>query len=147
MLKAKYLFSDSDSFDFKYQKATFGSAAIDLPSTVDTKIWPFCKKKISTGISVEIPFGYCMLILPRSGLSTKEDLVLANQVGLIDSDYRGEVFVVLRNLGFKIRKIQRKQRIAQAVLIAQKTPSELSFVSSLSSTARGSGGFGHSGKT
>ena len=127
------------------KKATEHSAAVDLRALSDCWVFPFFKRKIATGFAVELEEGTCMLILARSGTATKQDLVLANQVGLIDSDYRGQVYIPIRNLGFVPRQIKSGQRIAQALIIKHENISSVVFSETLSSTERGEGGFGHTG--
>ena len=102
-------------------------------------------KLLHTGIAVAIPEGYVGLICARSGLSVKEGLAPANKVGVIDADYRGELMVALHNHSQEERKVTQGQRIAQ-LLIMPVVQGEFTEVSSLSSTERGEGGFGSTGK-
>ena len=102
-------------------------------------------KLLHTGIAVAIPEGYVGLICARSGLSVKEGLAPANKVGVIDADYRGELMVALHNHSQVARKVTQGQRIAQ-LLIMPVVQGEVTEVSSLSSTRRGEGGFGSTGK-
>ena len=99
---------------------------------------------VSTGLSVEIPEGYVGLIYARSGLATKKGLAPANKVGVIDSDYRGEVKVALFNQSGKEQTIAAGERVAQLV-IAPYLAVEYQEAEELSDTARGAGGFGSTG--
>ena len=101
--------------------------------------------KIHTGIQMEIPDGYVGLIFARSGLATKNGLRPANCVGVIDSDYRGEIIVALHNDSNIWQYVNPSDRVAQIVIIKYFAPSLLE-VSELSSTERNDGGFGHSGR-
>ena len=100
---------------------------------------------IPTGIAVEIPVGYVGLIYARSGLACKQGLAPANKVGVIDSDYRGEVVVVLHNHGAEPQTVENGERIAQLVITPVLTPA-YEVVEELSDTARNQGGFGSTGK-
>ncbi len=102
-------------------------------------------KMIHTGIAVEIPVGYAGLIYARSGIATKRGLAPANKVGVIDSDYRGELMVSLHNHSDKIQEITDGERIAQLV-ITPFLAAEFCETEELSDTARGEGGFGSTGK-
>ena len=101
--------------------------------------------KIPTGLAVEIPDGYFGAIFARSGLATKEGLRPANCVGVIDSDYRGEVIVALHNDLDTNRMIENGERIAQLVILPYQ-PAVYTEVEELSDTERGEGGFGSSGR-
>ena len=123
------------------------SAGADLYALLDgtTEINPHETLLIHTGISVEIPEGYCGLIFARSSMGAKRGLAPANKVGVIDADYRGEVMVALHNHSEKIAVIQPGERIAQlAILPFLKAEFELS--DDLSDTNRGAGGFGSTGR-
>jgi dUTP pyrophosphatase len=100
---------------------------------------------IPTGLSIELPDGYEAQIRPRSGLAIKQGLTCLNTPGTIDSDYRGEIKVILINLSSEAQTIQHGDRIAQMV-IAKVEKAELIEVQYLSDTHRGEGGFGHTGK-
>lgn len=128
--------------------ATEGSAGLDLTviSDNDTIVIPYNSTMLCrTGLSFEIPKGYVGLIYIRSSVGTKLDLVLSNQVGVIDSDYRGEVMLPLRNLGRGARVIESGTRIAQMV-ITPILSSNIEVVDELTETKRGDGGFGSTGK-
>lgn len=128
--------------------ATEGSAGLDLTviSDEDTIIIPYQSTMLCrTGLSFEIPKGYVGLIYIRSSVGAKLDLVLSNQVGVIDSDYRGEVMLPLRNLGRGARVVNSGTRIAQMV-ITPINQVDIEVVDELSETKRGEGGFGSTGK-
>lgn len=101
-------------------------------------------KMVHTGIALEIPEGYAGLVYARSGIATKRGLAPANKVGVIDSDYRGEIMVSLHNHSSDVQEITDGERIAQLV-IAPYLAVEFSQVDELSDTERGSGGFGSTG--
>ncbi len=128
---------------------TYGStdaAGADLYACIDTEktIAPGETLLVSTGIAMAIPTGYVGLIFARSGLACKRDLAPANKVGVIDSDYRGEIMVALHNHGKQNRTIEPAERIAQIAIMPVSQPTfELS--ESLDETQRGQGGFGSTG--
>ena len=122
-----------------------GDAGLDLCSTIDVEVLPGERAMVPTGLSVAIPDGHAGLVLPRSGLASRQGLTLANAPGLIDSGYRGEVTCALVNLDRdQAVKIRRGDRIAQLVLVAlpQILPS---WVDDLPPSSRGEGGFGSTG--
>ncbi len=122
------------------------SAGADLYACIDEdlEILPGETKFIPTGISMAIPQGYGGFIYARSGLACKRNLAPANKVGVIDSDYRGEVMVALNNFGKSAQIITPNERIAQIVIAPFL---KVNFVEGeLDDTVRGSGGFGHTGK-
>ena len=100
---------------------------------------------IPTGVAVAVPDGYEAQVRPRSGLALRHGLVLPNAPGTIDSDYRGEVKVIVWNLGEEPFALRRGDRIAQLV-VAPVAQAEWEEVESLDATPRGSGGFGHTGR-
>ncbi len=100
---------------------------------------------VHTGIAMEIPEGYVGLVYARSGMACKSDLAPANKVGVIDSDYRGEIMVALHNHGKEVRTVENGQRIAQ-IVIAPYLRCDFETVDELDETARGEGGFGSTGK-
>lgn len=100
---------------------------------------------VPTGLSIALPAGYEAQIRPRSGLAAKHGITCLNTPGTIDADYRGEVKVILINLGDEDFVIARGERIAQ-MIIAPVTQAELKVVDALSETARGAGGFGSTGR-
>ncbi len=130
------------------EHATEGSAGMDLRAALDetTELKPGDTLLIPTGVSiyVEDP-GLAAIILPRSGLGHKHGIVLGNLVGLIDSDYQGQLFVSCWNRGHKKFTIEVGDRIAQLVIVPV-VQAEFDIVDNFVSTSRGAGGFGHSGK-
>ena len=128
---------------------TYGSenaAGMDMYSIDTVTIEPRQTVMVHTGICMEIPSGYYGALYPRSGLATKRGLRLANCVGVVDSDYRGEVMVALHNDSTEIQSVELHDRIAQMVIQPYERPQILEVVNELSDTERGSGGFGHTGK-
>lgn len=123
------------------------SAGADLYACTDGEviIAPGETKLIKTGIAMEIPEGAVGLIYARSGLATKRNLAPANKVGVIDSDYRGEIMVALFNHGNAEQRIEHGERIAQFVL-APYIHADFSETETLSDTVRGEGGFGSTGR-
>ena len=99
---------------------------------------------VPTGLPVAIPAGYEGQVRPRSGLALKHGLVIVNSPGTIDADYRGEVGVIVGNIGDRPYTVERGMRIAQLV-IAPVVQAEIEVVEALDATPRGSGGFGHTG--
>jgi len=129
------------------KRATEGSAGIDLCACIDEEIVisPRDIVKIPTGIAVSVPNSYVSLLFARSGLSTKHGIGLANSVGVVDSDYRGEVIVALINNGKEPYTITPNERIAQlCVMPVAILP--IVECESLDDTERGDGGFGSTGK-
>ena len=126
---------------------TDGSSGMDLMANVEqtVKILPGEKKIISTGIMVAIPEQYEIQIRPRSGLAAKNGISILNTPGTIDSDYRGEIKVILINLGKDIFQINKNDRIAQ-MIVCPIIKVELKEVESLPKTVRGKGGFGSTDK-
>ena len=126
---------------------TDGSSGMDLMANVEqtVKILPGEKKIISTGIMVAIPEQYEIQIRPRSGLAAKNGISVLNTPGTIDSDYRGEIKVILINLGKDIFEINKNDRIAQ-MIVCPIIKVELKEVESLPETVRGKGGFGSTDK-
>jgi dUTP pyrophosphatase len=127
--------------------ATAGSAGLDLRACLDQPVTlePGQSVLIGTGLAIYIGDpGYAGLVLPRSGLGHKHGIVLGNLVGLIDSDYQGELMISCWNRGSMAFTIQPGERIAQYVLVPV-LQAELEVVETFESTVRGAGGFGHSG--
>lgn len=122
--------------------ATEFSAGLDLVSIENVRMMKGEIKLISTGLRIEIPVGYVGLIFPRSGLATKHGITLINNVGVIDSDYRGIVKVALVNHGPQAFEIEKGMRVAQLILMPYVLP-KFFEVDELSVTGRGEGGFGH----
>ena len=128
----------------KYE--TEGSSGMDLAANINEKIEikPCTSSIIRTGISVSIPKNFEIQIRPRSGLAAKNQISVLNTPGTIDADYRGEIKVILINLGTKSFMIENGARIAQMVL-CPVAKAKLKEVKILESTKRGSGGFGSTG--
>ena len=128
----------------KYE--TEGSSGMDLTANVNKviEIQPGKSEIIPTGIALSIPKNYEIQIRPRSGLAAKNQISVLNTPGTIDEDYRGEIKVILINLGEKKFKIEKGLRIAQMVL-CPIIKAELEEVDELDETKRGSGGFGSTG--
>mgnify|MGYP000014697227 CR=1 FL=1 len=126
---------------------TDGSAGVDLFAAVKEPITlqPGERALIPTGIRIALPPGYEAQVRPRSGLAIRHGISMVNAPGTIDSDYRGEVQVILINLGQEPFTIRRGERIAQMV-IAPVMRVEWEVVEKLPPTARGDGGFGHTGR-
>ena len=129
---------------------TYGSpaaAGADLyaPAGENAVIQPGETTVIKTGISAEIPDGYAGFVYARSGLGTKRGLAPANKVGVIDSDYRGEIMVALHNHSGETQTVAGGERIAQLV-IAPVLRAQFTETTALSETERGAGGFGSTGK-
>lgn len=122
-----------------------GDAGLDLRSAESFTLEPFERRLVPCGIALAIPRGYAGFVVPRSGLASKHGISIVNAPGLIDSDYRGEIKVVLVNLDPDSRfSVQRGDRIAQ--LVIHEVPSvNLLPTDDLSETQRGAGGFGSSG--
>ena len=120
------------------------AAGYDVYSTEDVEIPVGETVLVGTGLSMAIPVNKVLLLYPRSGLASKKGLRLANGVGVIDADYRGEIGVILINLSNEVQSINRGDRIAQ-IVIAKHEIAELIETDTLDETERGKGGFGHSG--
>lgn len=103
-----------------------------------------CTVKIGTGISMAIPKGCFGALFARSGMASSRDLAPANKVGVIDSDYRGEILVPIHNHGNDVQFIEPGERIAQLIILPY-IPVDFNIVTSLENTERGNGGFGSSG--
>ena len=126
--------------------ATVGAAGLDLKANILETIVlePLERKLIPTGIFLEIPVGYEAQVRPRSGLALKNGITCLNSPGTIDSDYRGEINVLLINLSSLPFTINKNDRIAQMV-VAKVEKAELILVQQLNETERNAGGFGHTG--
>ena len=122
-----------------------GDAGLDLRAAIEIEIGPGERAMVPTGVALAIPEGHAGLVLPRSGLASRQGLTLANAPGLIDAGYRGEVTCAVVNLDREQPvKILRGDRIAQLVVVA--IPSvEPAWVDELPATSRGNGGFGSTG--
>lgn len=127
--------------------ATPGSAGVDLRALLDAplELAPGEARLVHTGIAIHVADpGYAAVILPRSGLGHKKGLVLGNLVGLIDSDYQGELMVSLWNRSAEARTVEPFERIAQLVVVPVMQP-EFRVVDAFEASERGEGGFGSSG--
>lgn len=124
--------------------ATPGAAGMDVLAAEDVSLAPGARHAVSTGFSVAIPEGYEIQVRPRSGLALKHGISVPNTPGTIDSDYRGELKVILINHGDADFAITRGDRIAQLVL-APVTLADWREVEALDATERGAGGFGSTG--
>jgi dUTP pyrophosphatase len=125
--------------------ATQGAAGMDVVSAEDVTIAPGARHAVATGFAMAIPAGFEVQVRPRSGLALKHGVTCLNTPGTIDSDYRGEIKVILANLGSDDFVIARGDRIAQLVP-APVQHAALDEVTSLDETARGAGGFGSTGR-
>ena len=125
--------------------ATPGAAGMDVVAAEDLTLAPGARAAVATGFAMAIPAGYEVQVRPRSGLALKYGVTCLNTPGTIDSDYRGEVKVILANLGSEPFAIARGERIAQLVP-AIVTQARLEEADSLDETARGAGGFGSTGR-
>ena len=124
--------------------ATTGAAGMDVVSAEELTLAPGQRHAVATGFAMAIPAGYEVQVRPRSGLALKHGVTCLNTPGTIDCDYRGEVKVILANLGDAPFPIARGDRIAQLVP-APVLRADLDEVASLDETARGAGGFGSTG--
>src|SRR5690349_1724443 len=124
--------------------ATGGSAGMDLRADSAVALLPGARALVPTGLTIAVPPGYEAQVRPRSGLALKHGVTCLNSPGTIDSDYRGEVGVILANLGPEPFTIRRGDRIAQMVVAAYKIV-DWTEVNSLDETTRGQGGFGSTG--
>lgn len=125
---------------------TIGSAGMDLRANIPQQIELKSLERdlIPTGLFIELPNGYEAQIRPRSGLAVKKGLTLLNTPGTIDSDYRGEIKIIIVNLSDQVQVIEPNERIAQMV-ISKYEKIEWEVVEELEETTRGAGGFGHTG--
>ena len=117
---------------------------MDLRSVESVELAPLERKRVSTGLKIAIPLGYEGQVRPRSGLALTKGITLVNAPGTIDSDYRGEIGVILINLSDKAVKLEAGERIAQLVIVPV-SQAVLIGVETLDETARGGGGFGSTG--
>lgn len=124
--------------------ATAHAAGMDVVAAEDVTLHPGQRHAVATGFAIAIPEGYEVQVRPRSGLALKYGITCLNTPGTIDADYRGEVKVILANLGGEAFEVRRGERIAQLVP-AQVQQAMFTEVDALDDTARGSGGFGSTG--
>ncbi|WP_333571456.1 dUTP diphosphatase [Sphingomonas sp.] len=125
--------------------ATEGAAGMDVVAAEELTLAPGARHAVATGFAMAIPPGYEVQVRPRSGLALKHGITCLNTPGTIDSDYRGEIKVILANLGSENFPIARGDRIAQLVP-APVQRADLDEVATLDETARGAGGFGSTGR-
>ncbi len=130
------------------EKMTMGSSGCDIVAALEESIIlkPGERVLVPSGFCFEIPLGYEVQVRPRSGLAWKHGITVLNTPGTIDSDYRGEVKIILINLGTEPFTLNRGERIAQIVPMAVAADLNFKENKSLSETQRGSGGFGHTGQ-
>ncbi len=126
---------------------TAAAAGLDLRANIETPITlnPLERTIVKTGLFIELPVGYEAQVRPRSGLAFKNGITVLNSPGTIDADYRGEIGVILVNLSNEAFVIENGERIAQLV-IAKHEQAEWQLVEELTTTERGAGGFGSTGK-
>ena len=148
-VKVKKLSHYDESFPLPSYETT-GAAGADVRASLGNGesmlLKPGERVLVPTGLSMEIPQGYEVQVRPRSGLSFKTGLMVLNSPGTIDSDYRGEVKIILGNLGSKEEIINHGDRVAQLVLAPVTQAHYVVTTEELSDTARGAGGFGSTGK-
>lgn len=126
--------------------ATAGSAGMDIRAslTVPVTLLPLQRKMVPTGLFIELPEGYEAQVRPRSGLANKQGITCLNSPGTVDSDYRGEIKVILINLSNEEQVIHHGDRIAQ-MIISKVEKAKWEAVQQLTESQRGEGGFGHTG--
>ena len=126
---------------------TEGSAGLDVHAALDAPLTlaPLGRALCPTGLALAVPLGFEVQVRPRSGLAAQHGVTVLNAPGTIDSDYRGELKILLVNLGSEVVTLDRGARVAQLVL-ARVARAEVVEVAALSETARGGGGFGHTGR-
>lgn len=127
------------------QAASAGAAAVDLCASEDGLLPAHLTRLFKTGLSVAIPSGHVGLVCSRSGLALKHSVFVLNAPGVVDSDYRGEIGVILHNAGGQNYEVQRGDRIAQLLIIPVVT-AQFQAVEKLPETDRGGGGFGSTGR-
>ena len=125
--------------------ASHGAAGMDVVAAEDFTLQPGDRHAVATGFAIAIPPGHEVQVRPRSGLALKHGITCLNTPGTIDEDYRGEVKVILANLGSEPFEVKRGERIAQLVP-AVVSKAEFLEVDSLAETLRGAGGFGSTGR-
>ncbi|MGA1845888.1 dUTP diphosphatase [Deferribacter abyssi] len=141
MLKIRIKCSEKDLVP---EYKSLGSSGMDLRSAVDEIIPSGKFKLIPTGVYIELPNGFEAQVRPRSGLALKHGITVLNTPGTIDSDYRGEIKVILVNFGSSDFRIKRGDRIAQLV-VSEVIKADIEIIDVLSKTERGYGGFGSTG--
>jgi dUTP pyrophosphatase len=138
----KYKRLSEDAIVPSYQ--TDGAAGFDFHSTIEGVVMPGQTVLVNTGLSFEVPDGHELQVRPRSGLSAKTGMRVTNSPGTIDSDYRGEVLIIMQNTGTIPFNIAKGDRIAQGVLVPVSR-AVFKEAETLSKTERGQEGFGHTG--
>jgi dUTP pyrophosphatase len=123
---------------------TSGSAGLDLCTNEDFDIKPLERRFVGTGLRIALPSGFEAQVRPRSGLAVKHGITMLNSPGTIDSDYRGEIKLIMINLGEKVVSFNRGDRVAQLV-VSPAIHAQLQLVVTLDDTERGTGGFGSTG--
>ena len=126
--------------------ATPGSAGMDIRANLSSSVTlqPLQREMVPTGLFIELPEGYEAQVRPRSGLANKKGITCLNSPGTVDSDYRGEIKVILINLSNEAQVIEHGDRIAQ-MIISKVEKAKWQLVHQLNETERGEGGFGHTG--
>ena len=126
--------------------ATPGSAGMDIRANLlqPLTLQPLQREMVPTGLFIQLPDGYEAQVRPRSGLANKQGITCLNSPGTVDSDYRGEIKIILINLSNEKQTIQHGDRIAQ-MIISKVEKARLELVHELNETQRGEGGFGHTG--
>jgi len=122
-----------------------GDAGVDLRAATTLSLGPGERAVVPTGVAVGLPEGHAGLVVPRSGLAARHGITVLNAPGLIDAGYRGEVKVILVNLGQETVEVARGERIAQLVVVPVATPEPVR-VEVLDETVRGAGGLGSTGR-
>lgn len=143
-LKIKRLYPDRDTDIPLPSYATEHSSGLDLRASEDVELTSGAWKLVPTGLAIEIPEGFEGQVRPRSGLAAKHGVTCLNTPGTIDADYRGEVRVILINLGPDSVRFSRGERIAQ-LIISRYERVEVVTADTLTDSDRGTGGFGHTG--
>ena len=143
LVKVKVKILDAETILPKF--AYPGDVAVDLRSRINATLEPLAILGVPTGIAIELPVGYEAQVRPRSGLALKHGISLVNTPGTIDTEYRGEIVCIMINLGKEPFAITKGDRIAQ-MAVREVPVVDLIRVDELSSTERGSAGFGSSGK-
>ena len=123
---------------------TTGSAGVDLRANGEYLLSPDATILVKTGLRIAIPRGYAGLVCTRSGMALKQGCAVLNSPGIIDSDYRGDIGVILHNFGSEIIEIHEGDRVAQLLIVPYMMP-QFVQVESLDETERGEGGFGSTG--
>jgi len=125
--------------------ASVGSAAADMYALESTTVFNGKRTLVKTGIAVQLPKGFVGLVCPRSGLALNRGITITNSPGIVDPDYTGDVGIIIDNQGDVAFDIKAGDRVAQFMIVPQPTI-EFKEVAELSTTARGDGGFGSTGK-